>query len=161
MINNKNNEKILHSKNIIFNIEKDIDNEKIKFSLLQNENEIYSCNIERLYLDKYNLCNIKKHSFFTYNKQVLDACKEYLIYKVLEYIFYNNKNFIILTSFELNYGYENNINFLKLFGFTFMSEYNLVEVYDCGYLDHYERLEIFLMELNSETFFRIKTANIY
>jgi len=160
MINNKNNENILQSKNIILNIEKDIDNKKMKFSLLQNENEIYSCNIELLYLSKYNLCNIKKHSFFTYNIQVLNACKEYLIYKVLEYIFYNNNNSTILTSFELNYGYENNIDFLQLFGFTFMTEYNLVEIYDCGYLDHYERLEILLMELNNETFFRIKSSYI-
>ena len=128
MFDINNYEKILFNNNITFNIQPDIINNDlcIKFSLLQDYNEIIICNVENLYYDNFIITDLYKNMFFNCNNELLKACYRYLIYKTLEYLFYNNKYIYIFTSDKINNEYG--IDFLQLFGFKFIYDYYLIEI---------------------------------
>jgi hypothetical protein len=162
----KQYEKILNDNKIILHIKnnkvrnertrcgKDINENliNIKFSLLQDYNEIMSCLIyKNIY---YNLDDIIINNDYYYSNKIYMSCKTYIIYKIIEYIFYNNKYSLIykmdIVRNEQSVVKDNDYNFYLKFGFNLKFNYN---EYEYEYLSD---LNFNILELNFESFIKIK-----
>jgi len=154
----KQYEKILNDNKIILHIKnnKDINENliNIKFSLLQDYNEVMSCLIyKNIY---YNLGDIIINNDYYYSNKIYMSCKTYIIYKIIEYIFYNNKYSLIykidIVPNEQSVVKDNinDYNFFLKFGFNLKFNYN---EYEYEYLSD---LNFNILELNFESFIKIK-----